>query len=84
MPIDEPEVDEFSAEDIRKQIARILRELDNPEPPLKLADVRDLLKLDLGYYSKTDLGLFDEITHRLKVGGKQLFKKPTRMIEVIQ
>ena len=80
MPIEEPEVDDYSAEDIRKQVARVLRDLNNPEPPLKLADVRELLKLDLGYYSKTDLSLFDEVSHRVKVGGKRLLQKPARMI----
>lgn len=84
MPIEEPEVDDYAAEDIRKQVARILRDLDNPEPPIKLAEVRDQLKLDLGYYSKTDLGLFDEVSHRVKVGGKLLFRKPVRMIEVVE
>jgi hypothetical protein len=84
MPIEEPEVDEYSAEDIRTQVARVLRDLGNPEPPIRLEDVRDLLKLDLSYYSKTDLGLFDEFTHRVKVGGKRLFKKPGRMIEAVQ
>ena len=84
MPIEDPEIDEYSAEDIRRQIARILRDLGQPEPPLLLGEVRELLKLDLGYYSKTDLSLFDEVSHRLRVGGKRLIRKPTRMIEVIQ
>ena len=30
---------------------KILRELGYPEPPLKLEDVRELLKLDLAYFS---------------------------------
>lgn len=84
MPIDEPDVDEYSAGDIRKQVARVLRDLESPEPPLNLTEARELLKLDLGYYSKTDLGLFDEISHRVKVGGKLLLQKPARMIEVVQ
>lgn len=84
MPIEEPEVDTYSAEDIRKQVARVLRDLDNPEPSLKLADVRELLKLDLGYYSKTDLSLFDKVSHRVKVGGKRILQKPAHMIKVIE
>ena len=84
MPIEEPEVDDYSAEDIRKQVARVLRDLGNPEPPVKLGEVRDLLKLDLDYYSKTDLGLFDEVSHRVKVGGKLLLRKPGRMIDAVQ
>lgn len=84
MPIEEPEVDDYSAEDIRKQVARVLRDLGNPDPPVKLDEVRDLLKLDLDYYSKTDLGLFDEVSHRVKVGGKLLLRKPGRMIDAVQ
>lgn len=52
---------------IREQVSRILRDLGNPEPPLKLADVRTLLSLDLHYYSSSDPGLVTEITHRFKL-----------------
>ena len=53
--------------DIREQVSRILRDLGNPEPPIRLADVRALLSLDLHYYSSSDLGLVTEITHRFKL-----------------
>jgi hypothetical protein len=53
--------------DIREQVTRILRDLGNPEPPLKLAEVRTLLSLDLQYYSSADPGLVTEITHRFKL-----------------
>ena len=53
-----------ASQDIDDVIDRILRDLGNPEPPLKLEDVRELLKLDLTYYSKTDLNLLDEMSHR--------------------
>lgn len=84
MPLEEPEIDPYSADDIKKQVARLLRDLDNPEPPIKLADVRRQLNLDLNYYSKSDLGLLDEISHRLIVGGKQVLEKPARMLEVVK
>lgn len=53
--------------DIREQVSRILRDLGNPEPPLKLAEVRSLLSLDLQYYRSSDPGLVTEITHRFKL-----------------
>ena len=53
--------------DIRDQIDRILRDLGNPEPPLKLTDVRSILSLDLKYYSSTDPGLVSELTHRFQL-----------------
>lgn len=84
MPIKEPEIDEFAAGDIRGHVARILRELDNPEPPINLDEVREVLKLDREYYTKTDLSLMDEVSHRIKVGGKRLIQAPARMIEVVQ
>jgi len=78
------EIDAYSATDIRNQIARILRDLGNPEPPLNLDDVMELLKLDLDYYSRTDLTLFDEIAHKIKVAGKQIIRRPGRILDVIR
>lgn len=63
--------------DIDGQIAKILRGLGNPEPPLGLVMVRELLKLDFNYYSTTDDGLLREVTSRLIVMGKQIIKRPT-------
>ncbi|MCR4347719.1 MAG: hypothetical protein NUV55_11040 [Sulfuricaulis sp.] len=80
----EPEIDHYSAEDIRAQISRVLRDLDDPEPPLDLNHVRSLLKLDLNYYSSTDLNLLDEISHKLKVAGKTLVDRPTRFTDVVK
>jgi hypothetical protein len=37
------------ASDIDQQVAKVLRGLDNPEPPLRLEDVRELLELDLRF-----------------------------------
>jgi Zn-dependent peptidase ImmA (M78 family) len=61
------EVGEYERRDIDAQINRILRDLGNPPPPLQLADVRKLLKLDLQYYKSTDPGLLEELTHRFKL-----------------
>ena len=55
---------EFEKRDIRFQVEKILRDLGHPEPPLVLSDVRDLLSLDLHYYSTSDSGLVAELTHR--------------------
>lgn len=58
---------ELERRDIRDQIDRILRDLGNPEPPLKLKDVRSLLSLDLQYYSSSEPGLVLELTHRFRL-----------------
>lgn len=44
-------LDEETAADIDGQVAKIICGLGNPEPPLDLAQVRELLKLDRAYYS---------------------------------
>ncbi len=69
-------LDEFSVADIDAQVLKILRDLGNPEPPLHLEHVRELLKLDRDYYSVTDDGLLDRWVHSLKLAGKQIAKRP--------
>jgi Zn-dependent peptidase ImmA (M78 family) len=69
-------LDEFSVADIDAQVLKILRDLGNPEPPLHLEHVRELLKLDRDYYSVTDDGLLNRWVHSLKLAGKQIAKRP--------
>ena len=80
----EGDVGEQEAADIRAQVARVLRDLGNPEPPLDLDAVTDQLKLDFKYYAKTDLSLFDEVAHRVKVAGKLVIRDPGRILDVIR
>ncbi|WP_244563761.1 ImmA/IrrE family metallo-endopeptidase [Ensifer aridi] len=79
----EPSIGKYEIVDINDHITRLLRDLDNPEPPLKLEDVRELQKLDLTYYSKSDLNLLDEIAHRAKMAGSTLISTASRMIDVV-
>jgi hypothetical protein len=62
--MDEAGVGEYEKRKIDAQVARILRDLENPAPPLKLTDVRKLLKIDLTYYKSTDPSVLQELTHR--------------------
>ncbi|MEL7516916.1 MAG: ImmA/IrrE family metallo-endopeptidase [Pseudomonadota bacterium] len=73
-----------TAADIDQKIDRLLRELGYPEPPLRLEMVRDLLKLDRGYYSAKDPGLLQETVHKLRVAGKQVLMRPTLLIEAVR
>lgn len=73
-----------AAADIDKQIEKILRGLGNPKPPLDLRIVRELLKLDFGYYSSTDTGLLQETISRLSIAGKQVLKRPTLLVDAIR
>ena len=61
-----------TAAEIDGQVSKVLRGLGNPKPPLRLDDVRALLKLDRQYYSKTSDGMLRETVSRLMVAGKQI------------
>jgi hypothetical protein len=80
---DEGDVGEQEAADIRFQVARVLRDLGNPEPPLVLDKVMDLLKLDFNYYNRSDLSLLDEIAHKVRVAGQFVIRAPGRFLDVI-
>lgn len=80
----EPTIGSYETADINELVSRMLRDLGNPEPPLSLDVVRHLQKLDLTYYSKTDLNLLDEMAHRAKMAGSTLMSSARRMIEVVE
>jgi hypothetical protein len=73
-----------NARDIDQQVAKVLRGLGALEPPIRLQDVRELLRLDLGYYSSSDTGLIRETISRLKVAGKQVIARPTILLDAIR
>lgn len=66
-----PVIGERERRDIESSVARVLRDLGNPDPPLRLPDVRELLKLDLRYYDGTDQGMITEFTHRFRLVTKK-------------
>jgi hypothetical protein len=70
------DVGAHEARSIDQRIERILRDLGDPQPPLKLELVFELLKLDLAYYRADDINVFREIAHRVTVAGKQLAARP--------
>jgi hypothetical protein len=70
--------------DIDGQVAKVLRGLGNPEPPVDLRLVRELLKLDRGYYSTTDDSLLRETFSRIKVAGLQVLKRPTILRDAVR
>ncbi|WP_299695338.1 hypothetical protein [uncultured Tateyamaria sp.] len=83
MPDNRQLIELYAAKDIDESVARILRDLGNPEPPLRLEDVCELLKLDLSYYSKSDLDLLDEISHRTVMAGNTILTNAKRMWDVV-
>jgi hypothetical protein len=76
-------LDHYAATDIDQFVAKVLADLGHPDPPLKLLDVRELLRLDKGYYSSTDDSAVQEIVHKLTVAGQQVLTRPTILKDVI-
>lgn len=72
-----------TAKDIDQRIDRVLRGLGNPEPPLRLEEVRELLKLDLGFYTADSPGLAQEVVSKIRIGAKQVLQRPTLLFDAI-
>jgi len=77
-------IGKHEGEDLRKQVRKVLRGLGEPEPPLDLRDVRELLRLDLRYYSSEDDSYLQEMVSRIKIGGKQLLLRPALLLDVVK
>ena len=73
-----------TARDIDSRVERVLRGLGHPEPPLRLEDVRELLELDRVFYTVDDPGVVRETISRIRIGGIQLLKRPTLLVDVIR
>lgn len=69
--------------EINAQVEKILRGLGNPEPPLHLDDVRELLRLDCQYYSSSDDSVLREFVSKMKIGAQQLIMRPTLLLEIV-
>lgn len=73
-----------SVSDIDERVDRLLRGLGNPDPPIQLEEVRDLLQLDRAFYTADDPGLVDLVVNRLRVAGEQIFRRPKLLTEAIR
>lgn len=69
---------------IDARVEKILKDLGNPRPPLDLGDVRQLLRLDLGWYSTEDQRWLTDKIHQLKVAGKQVLSHPSTILSVVK
>ena len=75
---------EKTAADIDRRVERVLWGLGNPEPPLALVDVRELLKLDRAFYTADDPGLTREVIHRIRIGTIQVFRRPMLLLDAVR
>jgi hypothetical protein len=77
-------LDSRTARDIDSRVARLHRDLGHRGGKVELAEVRALLKLDIGYYSARDPGLIREVVHKLKVGAKQVIQRPGLLLDAVR
>ena len=73
-----------AAEDLEGQVRKVLRGLEDPEPPLNLDHVRALQKLDLQYYSSADDSWLRQLASQIRVAGKQILRRPTLLLEAVR
>ncbi|MEH6478247.1 MAG: hypothetical protein V7727_21310 [Sneathiella sp.] len=73
-----------SAADIDRRVERILKGLGNPEPPLDLESVRELLKLDLAYYTAQDPGILQEVVSKMNIAGRQVLARPSLIVDAVR
>jgi Zn-dependent peptidase ImmA (M78 family) len=73
-----------TAHDVDERVERVLRGLGNPEPPLRLEDVRELLKLDRTFYTADDPGLIQETVSRIRVATIQVYQRPMLLLDAIK
>lgn len=69
---------------IDRHVDKVLRDLGNPEPPLRLEDVRELLRLDLAYYQSDSDGVLQRAAHKLVMAGKQVLARPGLLLDVVR
>lgn len=76
-------LDRYAAADIDQFVARALADLGNPDPPLNLTRIRELLRLDRAYYSSTDDAAIRQVAHKLSVAGQDVITRPTVLKDVV-
>lgn len=69
---------------VDNQIEKVLQGLGNPEPPLDLNQVRELLRLDKQFYSTSENGFVREQVSRITVGVRQVLRRPALLFEAIR
>lgn len=77
-------LDVRTARDIDAVVGKIIKGLGNPNPPLRLDDVRALQRLDRQYYSSVEDGPLREYISKAFIGAKQVFSRPALILEVVR
>jgi len=75
---------ERTAREIDEQVEKVLSDLGQPELPLRLEVVRELLRLDRAYYSSGETSVLQETIHHIRVAGKQVLRRPSLLLDVVR
>ena len=70
--------------DIAERVDLVLRKLGNPEPPLSLAEVRQLLGLERRYYPTDDKEFSLEAVSKIMVSTMHVYRRQLLLIEAIR
>jgi hypothetical protein len=70
----------YEAQDIEKQVSKILRGLGDPDPPLSLDDVRELLRLDRRFYSGSDQSAAREVVSQVECVKRTICRAERRRV----
>jgi len=77
-------ISDKTAQDIDRRVARVINGLGNPEPPLRLEDVRHLLKLDKAFYTAKNPSAVQEKISRIRVATIQVYERPALLWDAIK
>ncbi len=77
-------LEDRTSREIDDRVARVHRDLGYSGGEVRLPDVFQLLRLDLGYYAADDPTLLQEVAHKLKIGAKQVIERPTLLLDVVR
>jgi hypothetical protein len=78
-----PIVPTAEAKAIESRVDRLLADLGRPKPPVSLAQVRAIQKLDVRYYSISNPDFLDRMTHKMRIAGKVIME-PIRIYEAVK
>ena len=76
-------LDAGTAQEIDELVDRLHKDLGILDGGIELAAVRDLLQLDLRYYTLDDPNLLQEVVHRMRIGAKQIIRRPALLLEAV-
>lgn len=78
-----PIVPTAEAKAIESRVDRLLADLGRPKPPVSLAQVRAIQKLDVRYYSISKPDLLDRMAHKMRIAGK-VITEPIRIFQAVK